>query len=88
MAGEVENEAMAMGTEGRHRWPQEMVLYGNSSSRAQARPKKRWTDDVQSYLSDLQITQPWQELAQMQDIWADLEPGFLTWAITPSRQTA
>ena len=59
-----------------------------SGCRAQARPKKRWTDDVQGYLSDLQITQPWQEIAHMKDIWADLEPGFLMWGVNLNRRSA
>ena len=58
------------------------------SVRAQARPKKRWTDDVQGYLDELNITQPWMDLAKIDEFWADLEPGFLTWDLTFSRHAA
>ena len=58
------------------------------SVRAQARPKKRWTDDVQGYLDELNITQPWKDVAKIEEIWADLEPGFLTWDLTFSRHAA
>ena len=58
------------------------------SVRAQARPKKRWTDDVQGYLDELSITQPWMDLAKIGEIWDDLEPGFLTWDLTFSRRAA
>ena len=59
-----------------------------SNVRAQARPKKKWTDDLHGYLSDLGITQPWVDLAQMGDIWAELEPGFLKWGLSLSRHSA
>ena len=55
-----------------------------SASRNQARPKKRWIDDIQGYLSELGISQPWQELAQMRDVWSDLEEGFSTWGLPQS----
>ncbi len=81
-------------TDGRKKWSHTALQWcpqvhaSKSSFRAQARPKKRWTDDVQGYLSDLGITQPWEELAQMGDMWAGLEPGFLTWGLIPSRHSA
>ncbi len=72
-------------TDGRKKWSNTTLqwcpqLHASSRSvRAQARPKKRWTDDVHGYLNELGITQPWENLAKLGDIWADLEPGFLTW---------
>ena len=81
-------------TDGRKKWSNTALQWNPQlhasrySARAQARPKKKWTDDVQGYLSNLGITQPWEDLAKIGEIWEDLEAGFLTWGLTATRHTA
>ncbi len=79
-----------MATKGCKKWTGSALQWcpqlhaSRSSSRAQARPKKRWTDDIQGYLGDRGISQPWTELAQMGDLWAELEGDFLKWGLIQS----
>ena len=81
-------------TEGSQKWSNTSLNWcpqvhtSRSSARAQARPKKRWTDDIQGYLDTLGITQPWMDLAQIGDTWADLDTGFLTCVLPLSRHAA
>ena len=76
---------------GRKKWSNVAIKWcpqlhtSQSNMRAQARPKKRWADDFHSYLPELGITQSWESLAEVQEIWADLELGFSTWGLISSR---
>ena len=68
-------------------WRPEVHTVG-SGVRRQARPKKGWDEDIISYLLSKGITQAWQQLAKLGDMWSALESESLSWGVVDGGHNA
>ena len=69
------------------KWDPNLFFDGPCSQahRLQARPKKRWTDDIISFCSGCpqHVGKDWMDLALDQDTWEGLEDAFAAGAWSP-----
>ena len=79
---------------GGHKWSHKALEWSpflhasRGGVRPQARPKKRWSDDINGYLNAKGISEPWTQLAAKSETWTELENDFLTYGLLTERTTS
>ena len=70
----------------KHKWTYKTMLWkpelhsNRPASRAQRRPKKRWSDDFCQFLEAEGVQVSWMEAASSSTAWHDMEDSFEAWA--------
>ena len=72
-------------TSGKHKWAYKTMLWNPAlhsnrpASRAQSRPRKRWSDDFCQFLEAEGMQMPWLEAVADTPKWSALEDSFVRW---------